>query len=186
MKKKKHFDPSVIYVLLFAFNFFDFVLSDYFALSSTVSMVPRLVVEGVMMLVSLVLLAVGALYVFDRDVFFRTWTMRVRYRGYALHYCAISLLGHGLLLADAVTLTIMGESFITRGTYDVLAIAISFSVMFASIGVYEPASKDLDASSAAAATPLPVHQHHANAPVTSPAMSPVNAYTTINGGRVHV
>lgn len=180
MKKKKQFNPSLVYVLLFVFNFFDFGLSDYFALSSTVSMIPRLVVEGVMVLVSLVLLFAGALYVFDREVFFRTWIMRVRYRGYALHYCAISLLGHILLLADAVTLSVMGESFITRGTYDVLAIAISFAVMFASIGVYEPPSNDLDAP----AQVLPTHHHHATAVVPATPSQALAPYT-LNGGRVH-
>ncbi len=171
MKKKKHFNPTFIYVLLFAFNFFDFILSDYFALSSTASMISRLVVEGVLVLVSVALLVVGVYYVFDRDLFFRTWEPRMMYGGYSLHYCAVSALGHALLLADAVTITVMGESYITRGIFDAMAIGISFAIMVASIGVAEPQSKEIGSAAL-----LPTHHHvHAH---TTPSASPISPSIT--------
>lgn len=143
MAKKKHFDPSFIYILIFAFNLFDFIIFDYFMLSSTTSLIPRIVMEGVQVVVAFILLIAGIVYVFDYKYFFQTWRLAGQYGGYSLHYCGVSILGHGLLLANVATLQILGPSFMTTGIFDAMVITISFAIMIASIGVYEPRSKEL-------------------------------------------
>ena len=143
IKKKKHFDPSFIYILLFAFNLFDFIIFDYFMLSSTSSLIPRIVMESVQVVVAVLLLIAGLVYVFDYNFFFKTWKLAGQYSGYGLHYCGVSILGHGLLLANVATLQVLGPSFLTTGIFDAMAIVISFAIMIASIGVYEPRSKEL-------------------------------------------
>lgn len=155
MAKKKHFDPSFIYILLFAFNLFDFIIFDYFMLSSTSSLIPRIVIEGVQVIVGFMLMVAGVVYVFDYGFFFKTWRLAGQYGGYSLHYCAVSIFGHGLLLANVVTLLVLGPSFMTTGIFDAMVITISFGIMIASIGVYEPRSKELTAASPLPTTATP-------------------------------
>jgi hypothetical protein len=141
--RKKHFNPSFIYIMLFAFNFVDFVVFDYLMLSSTSSLVPRLVLESVQVAVGALLLLAGTYYVFDRTQFFNDWRLRAMYTGYSLHYCAVSVLGHLLMLSNVAVLQVLGPSFLTTGIFDGMVIVLSFAILIASIGVYEPRSKEL-------------------------------------------
>lgn len=137
--KDNSFRASMVYNIVIFLNAADVILEAALILSATHDYVIRIIMEGILIFFVAFLLVVCMAMLYDSVALHEGWSvvLSVNYEGYVLRYMLGNILGHALPFIFIMYLDITTSTPLTITEYDMIVIAISYTVAMVGILIKE-------------------------------------------------